>query len=296
MGQEGPGQGGSTRRHPESSSNFGKGCPRQQWVPMQHDRDREKISCPVVWRRCSSGFGTATGFAGSHHGGEARGGGKNLPVVVSRRPRVGCRAHRCSDDRHVAVRRGSHGAMILLQGRTAGATARFGLRGQCVGKASNPGPVKTRSARLRSAQDHNGEHFRIEEGHQQQPPACVHLPAGSKSRTITLAMTLPPASLHTLAVALSTRTLFAPTRLLVHTVLGGGQTGRFGGHSGMCATKEAVGRGDVATTHRGINREGCVLRNAREQQREAMPAPAPACDLTCALWFGPMRTHNSSLC
>ena len=29
----------------------------------------------------------------------ARGGGKNLPVAVSRRPRVACRAHGCSDDR-----------------------------------------------------------------------------------------------------------------------------------------------------------------------------------------------------
>ena len=59
-------------------------------------------------------LGQPTGFAGSHHGGEARGGGKNLPVVVSRRPRAACRAHGCFDERvrskHVAVYRGSHGA------------------------------------------------------------------------------------------------------------------------------------------------------------------------------------------
>ena len=53
------------------------------------------------------------------------------------------------------------------------------------------------------------------------------------------------------------RTLVAPTRLLVHTMLGGGQTCQFNGHTGKCATKEEMETGDVATAQRGTNGEEC---------------------------------------
>ena len=61
----------------------------------------------------------------------------------------------------------------------------------------------------------------------------------SKSRTTTLVVTL-----------------HFPTRthLLVHTMLGCGQTCRLGGHTGKCGAKEAVGTGDVAAAQRGTNR------------------------------------------
>ena len=42
------------------------------------------------------------------------------------------------------------------------------------------------------------------------------------------------------SMSISMRTLFAPTRLLVHTMLSGGQTCQFDGHTGKCATKEAM--------------------------------------------------------
>ena len=118
-------------------------CTTQQELPgglTAGDRGRAAKAVGTLWRARHSGgcqcrtteiarrfraqlcgrdaavdLGPPTGFAGSHHGGEARGGGKNLPVVVSRRPRVACHAHGCFDDRvrskHVAVCCGSHGAV-----------------------------------------------------------------------------------------------------------------------------------------------------------------------------------------
>ena len=101
-------------------------------------------------------LGPPTGFKGSHHGG---------PVVVSRRPRVACRAHGCSDDRvrskHVAVNRGSHGAMTGQQSGSRGDAplpqqvvdicawrdALYGLRRVRVGEAPHPGPRRRRRVR-----------------------------------------------------------------------------------------------------------------------------------------------------
>ena len=123
-----------------STSWTDRGRFRCQSTEVASDRGRVAKAVGTLWRtRDSSGcqcstteiarrfraqlcggdaavdLGPPTGFAGSHHGGEARGGGKSLPVVVSRRRRVACCAHGCSNDRvrckHVAVNRGSHGAM-----------------------------------------------------------------------------------------------------------------------------------------------------------------------------------------
>ena len=75
--------------------------------------------------------------------------------------------------------------------------------------------------------------------------------ATSKSRTMTFWVTLPPASRHTRPIALSKANPLAPTRPRVHTMLGGGQICRFGGHTGMSATTDAVGVEDVATSRLG---------------------------------------------
>ena len=71
-------------------------------------------------------------------------------------------------------------------------------------------------------------------------PSAALGSARSKSRTMMLVVTLPPASLQTLAVPLSSANPLRPNTL-VRTMLGGGQTCRFGGHTSMCATIEAKG-------------------------------------------------------
>ena len=66
----------------------------------------------------------------------------------------------------------------------------------------------------------------------------------------------------------------------VHTMLGGGQICRFGGHTGMCVTTEAVGV-EVATSRKRC--DGILVRKCVEVADKANPAPGPACNLTCAL-------------